>query len=167
LVPILLSDPQAAGTGDDNARLVLAVVLLLLGMLRAVVGRCLAGRLVVAGPGAAGRFVVGPGVFGLRRTHDPIMPTPSDPCASDRCPRTDVGGPHYGTTAGRSQRFRQSRQAPTVSVMTWLRSPAHARWLERESDELLTFGAGSMVTGGFGYLDRTGEVIEEQGLPLW
>ncbi|WP_434081178.1 AGE family epimerase/isomerase [Sanguibacter sp. Z1732] len=51
--------------------------------------------------------------------------------------------------------------------MTWLNSAAHARWLERESDELLAFGAGSMVTQGFGYLDRAGQVIEEQGLPLW
>lgn len=56
---------------------------------------------------------------------------------------------------------------PTVMVMTWLNSAAHARWLERESDELLAFGAGSMVTQGFGYLDRAGRVIEEQGLPLW
>lgn len=51
--------------------------------------------------------------------------------------------------------------------MTWLRNPAHARWLERESDELLSFGAGAMVPEGFGHLDRAGQVDESQGTPLW
>lgn len=51
--------------------------------------------------------------------------------------------------------------------MTWLRSPAHFRWLEQEADDLLAFAAGSAVEEGFGYLDSGGEVIPERGVQLW
>ncbi|HLS26914.1 MAG TPA: AGE family epimerase/isomerase [Beutenbergiaceae bacterium] len=51
--------------------------------------------------------------------------------------------------------------------MNWLHSAAHARWLEQESDELLTFGAGAMVDDGFGFLDRSGQVELDRERPLW
>jgi len=41
--------------------------------------------------------------------------------------------------------------------MTWLTMPAHARWLEQETDRLLSFGAASVRdTGGFARLDDDG-----------
>lgn len=51
--------------------------------------------------------------------------------------------------------------------MTWLTSPAHARWLEREADALLSFASGSMVPEGFGYLDDEGEPVPAEGAHLW
>lgn len=51
--------------------------------------------------------------------------------------------------------------------MSWLRNPAHARWLERESDELLAFASAAMVDEGFAHLDRTGNVDETRGVELW
>lgn len=51
--------------------------------------------------------------------------------------------------------------------MRWLGTPAHARWLERETDELLAFGSGAAVEEGFGYLDDDGEVIEARGVELY
>ena len=41
--------------------------------------------------------------------------------------------------------------------MTWLDTPAHARWLEAECDRLLAFGRASRLPdGGFAWLDDTG-----------
>jgi sulfoquinovose isomerase len=41
--------------------------------------------------------------------------------------------------------------------MTWLTMPAHARWLEQETDRLLSFGAASArEAGGFARLDDDG-----------
>jgi sulfoquinovose isomerase len=41
--------------------------------------------------------------------------------------------------------------------MTWLTMPAHARWLEQETDRLLSFGtASARDTGGFARLDDDG-----------
>ena len=41
--------------------------------------------------------------------------------------------------------------------MTWLTMPAHARWLEKETDRLLSFGtASARDTGGFARLDDDG-----------
>ena len=52
--------------------------------------------------------------------------------------------------------------------MTWLSSPAHARWLEQESDRLLAFARRSVSPdGGFGWLDDDGRLVPEQGRPLW
>lgn len=51
--------------------------------------------------------------------------------------------------------------------MRWLGTPAHARWLERESDSLLAFASGSVVEEGFGYLDLQGEVVPEEGVHLY
>lgn len=51
--------------------------------------------------------------------------------------------------------------------MNWLTNPAHARWLERESDALLGFAAGSYSDEGFGYLGSDGLVLPEQGSHLW
>lgn len=51
--------------------------------------------------------------------------------------------------------------------MPWLSSAAHARWLERESDELLAFASAAMIEEGFGYLDETGEVDITRGAELW
>ncbi len=44
--------------------------------------------------------------------------------------------------------------------MTWLTTPAHARWLEHETDRLLAFGTASATpTGGFGRLDDVGRPL--------
>jgi sulfoquinovose isomerase len=52
--------------------------------------------------------------------------------------------------------------------MTWLSSPAHARWLEQETDRLLDFARGSVVPdGGFGWLGDDGRVVAERGRPVW
>jgi sulfoquinovose isomerase len=45
--------------------------------------------------------------------------------------------------------------------MTWLATPAHARWLEQETDRLLAFGRPSArPTGGFARLDESGAPVE-------
>ncbi|QGH68277.1 AGE family epimerase/isomerase [Pseudactinotalea sp. HY158] len=51
--------------------------------------------------------------------------------------------------------------------MTWLRSPAHARWLESEFDALVGFAADAATPEGFGYLDSDGEVVAERGSELY
>ncbi len=51
--------------------------------------------------------------------------------------------------------------------MNWLHNSAHFRWLEQETDELLTFASASAVENGFGYLATEGEVDEAEGLQLW
>ena len=51
--------------------------------------------------------------------------------------------------------------------MNWLRNPAHARWLESETDALLGFASGSMTEEGFGYLDSDGELVASEGSHLW
>lgn len=44
--------------------------------------------------------------------------------------------------------------------MTWLTTPAHARWLEQETDRLLAFGVASATgTGGFARLDEQGQPV--------
>jgi mannose/cellobiose epimerase-like protein (N-acyl-D-glucosamine 2-epimerase family) len=52
--------------------------------------------------------------------------------------------------------------------MTWLDSPAHARWLEAESDRLLAFGrAARHPDGGFAWLDDDGAPDLGRPIPLW
>ena len=51
--------------------------------------------------------------------------------------------------------------------MRWLGSPAHNRWLERETDELLAFASASVIEEGFGYLDSEGEVVASEGSHLY
>jgi sulfoquinovose isomerase len=51
--------------------------------------------------------------------------------------------------------------------VTWLGNPAHARWLEQVSDELLTFGRASRAPSGFGYLGADGVVDPERPSELW
>ncbi|WP_149203178.1 AGE family epimerase/isomerase [Actinotalea subterranea] len=52
--------------------------------------------------------------------------------------------------------------------MTWLDAPAHHRWLEGETDRLLTFGRGARVPeGGFGWLDDDGRLVEGRPTELW
>lgn len=52
--------------------------------------------------------------------------------------------------------------------MNWLHSPAHARWLESETDRLLEFGAaGAHPDGGFGWLDETGQLDPSHDVELW
>lgn len=47
-----------------------------------------------------------------------------------------------------------------VAGMTWLTTPAHARWLETETDRLLDFGRASAApTGGFLRLDDEGRPL--------
>ncbi|WP_426594043.1 AGE family epimerase/isomerase [Cellulomonas sp. McL0617] len=50
--------------------------------------------------------------------------------------------------------------------MAWLTTPAHARWLEGETDRLLDFGRRSVVPGGFARQDETGEPVDGP-LELW
>lgn len=52
--------------------------------------------------------------------------------------------------------------------MTWLTTPAHHRWLESETDRLLTFGAASRdPRGGFGWLDESGALDANHDVELW
>jgi mannose/cellobiose epimerase-like protein (N-acyl-D-glucosamine 2-epimerase family) len=51
--------------------------------------------------------------------------------------------------------------------MTWLTTPAHARWLEAEGDRLLDFGRSSRRFGGFGWLDDAGRVDQDRPVELW
>jgi len=44
--------------------------------------------------------------------------------------------------------------------MAWLTTPAHARWLEGETDRLLDFGRRSVVRGGFARQDEAGEPVD-------
>lgn len=52
-------------------------------------------------------------------------------------------------------------------MIPWLRSEAHRRWLESETDALLAFGAASAVEHGFGWLDADGAVDPSKDLELW
>jgi sulfoquinovose isomerase len=50
----------------------------------------------------------------------------------------------------------------------WLETPAHARWLEAESDRLLEFGRASRhPDGGFAWLDDAGRPDLERPVELW
>jgi sulfoquinovose isomerase len=52
--------------------------------------------------------------------------------------------------------------------MSWLSSPAHARWLEAEGDRLLDFGRASRhPDGGFAWLDDTGRPDRDRPVELW
>jgi mannose/cellobiose epimerase-like protein (N-acyl-D-glucosamine 2-epimerase family) len=52
--------------------------------------------------------------------------------------------------------------------MSWLTSPAHARWLEAEGDRLLDFGrAARRPDGGFAWLDDTGAPEPDRSTELW
>ena len=50
----------------------------------------------------------------------------------------------------------------------WLGNPAHARWLEAESDRLLDFGRASVhPDGGFAWLSDAGTPQLDRPVPLW
>ncbi|GIG54026.1 AGE family epimerase/isomerase [Demequina activiva] len=52
--------------------------------------------------------------------------------------------------------------------MIWLTTPAHHRWLESETDRLLSFGAASRdPRGGFGWLDESGALDQSHDVELW
>lgn len=52
--------------------------------------------------------------------------------------------------------------------MTWLNRPAHARWLEAETDRLLDFARASRrPAGGFGWLDTRGRLDPAHPVHLW
>lgn len=51
--------------------------------------------------------------------------------------------------------------------MTWLTSPAHARWLESEFDALIGFAADAATPEGFGYLGDEGSVVTDRGSELY
>ncbi len=51
--------------------------------------------------------------------------------------------------------------------MAWLGSAVHHRWLERETDRLLTFGRASCVPQGFGWLLDDGTVDDARPTELW
>jgi sulfoquinovose isomerase len=51
--------------------------------------------------------------------------------------------------------------------MSWLTSPAHARWLETEADRTFEFGRNAIVPTGFGWLDNQGVVRDETPTQLW
>ncbi|MDR1150878.1 MAG: AGE family epimerase/isomerase [Bifidobacteriaceae bacterium] len=51
--------------------------------------------------------------------------------------------------------------------MLWLDNPAHARWLERHTDELLAFGLPAVAPGGFAWLDVHGRPDRARPVELW
>lgn len=52
--------------------------------------------------------------------------------------------------------------------MSWLTTPAHARWLEEEGDRLLRFARASRhPSGGFGWLDVAGLPELDRPVELW
>ncbi|MCW2756551.1 MAG: N-acylglucosamine 2-epimerase, partial [Nocardioidaceae bacterium] len=52
--------------------------------------------------------------------------------------------------------------------MSWLTSPAHARWLEAEGDRLLGFGRASVhPDGGFAWLSDDGTPELDRPVELW
>ncbi|MGH3371931.1 MAG: AGE family epimerase/isomerase [Nocardioidaceae bacterium] len=52
--------------------------------------------------------------------------------------------------------------------MSWLTSPAHARWLEGEGDRLLEFSRSSRhPAGGFAWLDTAGRPELDRPVELW
>jgi len=52
--------------------------------------------------------------------------------------------------------------------MSWLGSPAHARWLEGEGDRLLQFSRSSRhPAGGFAWLDVAGQPQLDRPVELW
>ena len=56
--------------------------------------------------------------------------------------------------------------------LVWLGTPAHARWLEQHTDDLIAFASGSNIEAGFGYLDDDGQVrggddAEQGEAELW
>lgn len=51
--------------------------------------------------------------------------------------------------------------------MPWLHTPAHARWLETETDRTFDFGRSSAIPTGFGWLDNSGSVREDMPTQLW
>jgi mannose/cellobiose epimerase-like protein (N-acyl-D-glucosamine 2-epimerase family) len=52
--------------------------------------------------------------------------------------------------------------------MTWLETPAHARWLEAEGDRLLEFGRASRhPDGGFAWLTEDGTPDLDRPVELW
>jgi sulfoquinovose isomerase len=52
--------------------------------------------------------------------------------------------------------------------MTWLTTPAHARWLEAEGDRLLDFGRASRHPDrGFAWLDERGHPEPDRPVELW
>ncbi len=52
--------------------------------------------------------------------------------------------------------------------MIWLRSPAHHRWLEQETDRLLAFSrAARHPVGGFAWLDAAGQPQLDRPVELW
>jgi len=53
-------------------------------------------------------------------------------------------------------------------VSGWPGSPAHARWLESETDRLLDFSRGAWLpVGGFGWLDDAGGCDPDRPTQLW
>jgi len=54
-----------------------------------------------------------------------------------------------------------------MTAGSWLGSPAHARWLEAESDALLRFARAARTPHGFGYLDAAGAVDPARPAELW
>jgi sulfoquinovose isomerase len=51
--------------------------------------------------------------------------------------------------------------------MRWLNTPAHARWLEAETDRTFEFGRGAKVEHGFGWLNNQGVVRDDKNVELW
>jgi mannose/cellobiose epimerase-like protein (N-acyl-D-glucosamine 2-epimerase family) len=52
-------------------------------------------------------------------------------------------------------------------MANWLGMPAHARWLENETDALLRFARASRTRQGFGYLDADGSPDPARPTELW
>lgn len=51
--------------------------------------------------------------------------------------------------------------------MKWLNTPAHARWLEAETDRTFDFGRNARVPNGFGWLSNEGTARADVPTQLW
>ena len=66
-------------------------------------------------------------------------------------------------TSHRSAPNPAAIRAAIDAQLNWLANPAHARWLESHTDDLIAFASGGAIDAGFGYLDGDGEVIDRGG----
>ncbi|ACQ78652.1 N-acylglucosamine 2-epimerase [Beutenbergia cavernae DSM 12333] len=58
-------------------------------------------------------------------------------------------------------------RAAIDAPLSWIGRPAHARWLEAHTDDLLAFASGAGTPHGFGYLDADGGLRPGKDTELW
>jgi len=100
----------------------------------------------------------------VRRTTPSRLPRAGRPPARDIFPTRALCLPRAQAAGKRSKRLLHNVEVH----VDWLGSPAHARWLEAESDRLLEFGrAARHPEGGFAWLDDDGAPQLDRPLDLW